>query len=38
MRHCEEVLTACSPLGEINTRSSAGLNSDLIEGDGGGQK
>jgi len=31
VHHCEEVLTACRPLGEINTRSSAGLNSDLIE-------
>ncbi|KAJ4298835.1 hypothetical protein N0V90_004077 [Kalmusia sp. IMI 367209] len=27
--HCEEVLKSCRPLDEINTRSSAGLNSDL---------
>jgi hypothetical protein len=31
VHHCEEVLTSCRPLNEINTRSSAGLNSDLVD-------
>jgi hypothetical protein len=36
VNHCEDVLKACRPLDEINTRSTAGLNSDLFDdGDGG---
>jgi hypothetical protein len=35
VNHCEDVLKACRPLDEINTRSTAGLNSDLFDdGDG----